>query len=325
MPAKNAGDFITECIKSIQQQTFQNWELIIVNDNSTDSTSSIINSFKANDQRIQLIKSEGIGIIPALQTAINACVGLYVTRIDADDIMPADRLYLMIASLKEAGPKAIITGKVKYFSDNPISDGYVKYERWLNDRVNLSDHWKWIYRECVIASPNWMAHRKNIVDFKFFETLKYPEDYDLVLKWYSTGFKVYALSEVTLQWREHSQRISRLSDQYGQKSFFELKLRHFIDNELNTDHELLIWGTNKKGKLTASLLITWGIQFRWMSLLPSDDHQEIYNKEIEHFEAKSDRSFQLLITVYPEPKELKKLYDYLDSRNLEMGLDYWFL
>ena len=59
------------------------------------------------------------------------------------------------------------------------SEGYLKYEYWLNDRIDQNDHYKHIYRECVIASPNWISKKQDLIQYKIFENLNYPEDYSM--------------------------------------------------------------------------------------------------------------------------------------------------
>jgi len=326
MPLKNAGNYVSECLESIRNQTYANWELIIVNDHSTDDSVSIISSIQASEARIQLIPNKRTGIISALQTALKECQGDFVTRMDADDVMPSNRLELMVSAIGKSGQKSIVTGKVKYFSDRPISEGYQKYETWINERIDRDDHWKWVYRECVIASPNWMVRRKELDELKAFEKLIYPEDYDLVLKWYNADFKVISIPEVTLHWREHENRISRLSDLYNQESFFKLKMKHFVKNEMNESSQLLMWGTNEKGKLVARLLISWDVDFRWMALDPAAYPKGIYEKLIEDFHMDNViKPLKLLIAVYPDQNKKKEIFDYLGDNGLKMGRDYWFL
>ncbi len=326
LPVKNAGKYLHDCLESIQKQSIEDWELVIVDDHSADDSVVIIHSFIVNDPRIRLCTNEGDGIIIALQTAFHQCRGKFITRMDADDVMPIDRLNVMFQAIQGTEKNTIVTGKVKYFSDHPISSGYQKYEKWLNERIDYNDHWKWVYRECVIASPGWMAHKQALMDHKILDELNYPEDYDLVLKWYRSNFEIKTIPQIILNWREHPNRISRLSDQYNQENFFRLKLKHFVSHDLNEKSRLLIWGTNKKGKLTARLLISWNVPFSWMTLYPNDHPMKIYNKEIEHFELDQiARPFQLLIAVYPEHHQLIEMTEYLKRNELFMGEDYWFL
>ena len=325
MPVKNVAEYIEDCIHSIRSQSFTDWELIIVNDHSTDVTQSLLDSFALADKRIQVHSNQGIGIIPALQLAFSLAKGAFITRFDGDDIMPDNRLALIVKALASSTEKTIVTGKVKYFSDQPISKGYQAYEAWLNERIHLNDHWQWAYRECVIASPNWIMRRNELSAIGGFNDLTYPEDYDLVLRWNQHGFTVQGLDQITLYWREHPARTSRNSDHYNQEHFFRLKVQHFVRHELG-DSALVLWGTDTKAKLTASILTKLGTDFTWMGLVEQDNSKEILNHPILSY--KAIENFQrpkLLIAVYPPENQRVLLENYLRSLDLLMGKHYWYL
>lgn len=325
MPIKNLGHYISETLQSIIQQTYQNWELIIVNDHSTDKTGNIIADFAERDSRIKHYQNEGNGIIPALQLALSKTQGEYISRFDGDDIMPSDRLKLMKEALAHTAPKTIVTGKVKYFSDQAISKGYKAYEQWLNERVDQNDHWDWVYRECVIASPNWMVRSADLLGMGGFEKFSYPEDYDLVLHWYQHGFKIKSISETTLHWREHPERTSRNSPHYNQDYFFRLKTRHFINHQLGKS-ELILWGTDTKAKLTKSILDKDGTPFTWMEMSKPGSTRELDGQPVFDFRSIEEKTnYKLLIAVFPPTKQKSKLEAYLTALGLSMGNDYWYL
>jgi teichuronic acid biosynthesis glycosyltransferase TuaG len=100
-PSYNSEKFISETIKSVQNQTHQNWELIIVDDCSQDKTVEIIQNFIKNDRRIQLHKldkNSGAGI--ARNTAIIAAKGDYITFLDADDLWKPEKLAKQLTFMK---------------------------------------------------------------------------------------------------------------------------------------------------------------------------------------------------------------------------------
>lgn len=325
MPVKNLGRYLADCLLSIVNQSFRNWELIIVNDHSTDNTSNIITDFIARDSRINQFQNEGHGIIPALQLALKKTKGTYISRFDGDDIMPAHRLKLMIEAIATTSPKTIVTGKVKYFGEQAISEGYKIYEQWLNDRVDQNDHWDWIYRECVLASPNWMVRKSDLLEIGGFDQLSYPEDYDLVLQWYQHGFKVKSLSETTLDWREHADRTSRNSAHYNQDHFFRLKIKHFVNHQLGGS-ELVLWGTDTKGKLTKSILDALETPFIWMEMAKSETTRELEGQTVFDYRMIEKRpNIKLLIAVFPPSHQKLALERYLDELGLKHGLNYYFL
>ena len=95
MPAYNAAALISETIESILNQTYQNWELIIVNDGSKDDTLKVCRQFADKDDRIIVIDSENSGVSMARNKAIAACKGEYITFIDSDDLYVPEFLSVM--------------------------------------------------------------------------------------------------------------------------------------------------------------------------------------------------------------------------------------
>ena len=86
-PFKNTAHYLSECVYSILNQSYTHWELLIVDDGSSDNSYDIVNAFAEKDNRIKLFKNQGSGIIDALQLAFNNSRGNYITRMDSDDIM----------------------------------------------------------------------------------------------------------------------------------------------------------------------------------------------------------------------------------------------
>ena len=319
LPFRNAAPWISETIQSIQAQTFKDWEVIAIDDFSADTSYAILEQFAASDSRIQLYKNSQKGIIPALQMGLSNASGDYLTRMDADDLMPDNRLALMVAHLNALPEKVVVTGKVKYFSKTVVSEGYLAYEQWLNKRVETSDHFDHIYRECVVASPNWLARTAEIRDAKIFSELEYPEDYDMTFRWLQQGFSIHGINETTLLWREHPERTSRNSDVYDQASFFQLKLGWFC--ALHNTDSLAVLGAGTKGKLTADFLVQRNVDFKWYDLDWKKYGAPVYGKSIENFEALHAQ--KLLIAIYP--KNRKPLLAYLHEKGFEIGKNAWFL
>lgn len=101
-PTFNSANFIAETIASVQKQTYSNWEMIIVDDGSSDETESIVASIIENDKRIQFYKlDKNSGPAVARNTAIKKAIGDYITFIDADDIWFPTFIENSIKTIKE--------------------------------------------------------------------------------------------------------------------------------------------------------------------------------------------------------------------------------
>lgn len=324
MPFYQAGAYIREALLSLMEQSMSDWELIAIDDGSSDEGRFVVEELAADDPRIRLYINPEKGILPALQLGLKKARGTFIGRFDADDLLPPDRLKLMLDLLQGSASKTIVTGLVQYFSDNPISPGYVRYQDWINELNFRGQTWKDIYRECVIASPNWLMRRAELEAINGFNDLEYPEDYDWCFRCYQNQFEVQSLSSTTLLWREHPNRTSRHSDHYQQQAFFNLKIKRFL--ELESFGDLILWGTGRKARLSAAILRERQIRFRWMDLEPQRFPKGIQGVGIEDYrKLKAQPGLKLLIGVYPNPAQRQDLEAFLVSRHLELGKDYWYL
>ena len=115
MPAFNAAPYISQAIESVLQQTFEDFELIIVNDGSTDTTEEIINSY--NDPRIRLMSQSNKGVAEALNTGLMAAKGKYIARVDADDICMPERLQIQYEFFQKNPEYVLVASDVDYMDE----------------------------------------------------------------------------------------------------------------------------------------------------------------------------------------------------------------
>ena len=315
MPARNAEKWIKETIDSIISQSFSDWELICINDASTDKTCHAIRSFR--DDRVTLKDNHGKGIISALQLGLSIAKGEFITRMDADDIMPEGRLQLLHDQLHSSPVKTIVTGKVQYFPEASVSKGYLKYQSWLNERIKRNDHWKHVYRECVIASPNWITRKSDLLKHRIFDEMVYPEDYSMCFQWMKSGFQINAVNDTTLLWREHRERTSRNSEIYDQPSFFKLKSREFL-YKFNGQTIGLI-GVNQKSKEFLKHVADTG-NIKWYDIDANNYGSPINNLIVE--DVQKINADVLAICVYPE--NILRLESFLESKGFEIGKNAFY-
>lgn len=281
MPVRNAEPFLQECLDSISQQSYKNFELIAVNDHSTDNSHELLLNNGHCFTRLLVLNNKGLGIVDALNTAYEHINGQFITRMDADDIMPIEKLEWMLQALQNRGENHVATGLVKYFKEGDIGDGYLKYETWLNGLTMTSSNFNERYKECVIPSPCWMMYKKDFDKIGGFHSSTYPEDYDLAFRMYQGGMKVCGIPKICHYWRDHGQRASRNDDNYADNRFLDLKLQYFLKLDYAEDKELIVWGAGKKGKYLAKQLIAMDIPFRWICNNPKKIGKEIYGKTMD--------------------------------------------
>ena len=324
IPFKNTAQFLTECLDSIQNQTYQDWEILAVDDHSNDNSFELVLKYAREDPRIQVLRNSGSGIIPALQMAYAHSQGNFITRMDSDDVMKPRRLEVMVKSLEEHGTGHAAVGQVKYFSERGISDGYDRYEKWLNNLTAKGSNYSEIYKECVIPSPCWMVHRSDFEYCKGFSPNRYPEDYDLTFRFYEKGLKVIPCSEILHLWRDYDTRTSRTHEHYAQNYFLDIKIHYFLKLDYNLLRPLVVWGAGFKGKTIAKRLLDKGIEFSWLCDNPNKINKKIYGKKMEHFKhLESLQNPQSIITVANERAQ-KEIKDYVKGLGQRAMKDFFF-
>ena len=324
IPFKNTEDYLEECLDSIQQQSYKNWEVMAVDDASTDNSWRIVTQYAKNDPRIKIVRNPGNGIIEALRTAYGHCNGDLITRMDSDDIMTHDKISTMVDLLIKKGHGHIAVGQVKYFSHRGISNGYARYETWLNELTAKGANYTDIYKECAIPSPCWMVYKEDLQNCGAFGPDLYPEDYDLTFRFYENGLKCIPCAKVLHHWRDYDTRTSRTSEHYAANYFLDIKLHYFLKLEHDPKRPLVIWGAGTKGKTIAKNLVERELDFKWICDNPNKIGKNIYGKRLFHFRVLNEiENPQNIITVANE-EEQDAIRTFFDSINKFPMKDYFF-
>ncbi len=313
MPVKNTGAFLKECLDSILNQTYQNWELIAVDDHSEDESCQMLQFYREKDARVKVFKNLGSGIIDALQLAYRHSTGQFITRMDSDDMMKPRKLSLMVDQLQEKGNGYLAVGLVNYFSAGKLGEGYLTYANWLNKQTLSASNFDNIYKECSIPSPCWMVARTDFEACGGFNSDVYPEDYDLAFRFRKGGLKVASVPEVIHQWRDYKTRTSRTDKNYADNRFAELKVMHFLEQDYGTEKTLVLWGAGKKGKKIAQLLKENKILFHWISNNPNKIGRDIYGVILEDMLALEQMEKAQVIIAISSPDDSEELNQVMDN------------
>lgn len=224
MPVYNAERFLCTAIESILDQTYSNFEFIIIDDGSFDCSLSIINKYEIKDSRIKVISRENKGLIFTLNQAIYHSKGKYLARMDADDISCPSRFYDQINLLELF--KADICGSHYYLINetNKITDFQLS---------PLDNHSLILYllRSVPFAHGSVMIRKDFLVtnNLKYGMNVKYAEDKDLWISMYETGAKFCNVNKPLFYYRELNSSLSKI----GYKRCFK---DHKLLSESLLDH-----------------------------------------------------------------------------------------
>src|SRR5262245_28113652 len=148
LPVRDATATLDDALASLAAQTFTDFEIVAVDDGSTDATPDILARWSTRGLPLSLVRGEPRGIVAALQQASALAPAPLVARMDADDIAHPRRFERQIALL-EAQPEIAAAGTlIGYFPDDAVRDGARDYERWINSLVTPEEIERDLFVEC---------------------------------------------------------------------------------------------------------------------------------------------------------------------------------
>ncbi|MEO0132854.1 MAG: glycosyltransferase family 2 protein [candidate division WOR-3 bacterium] len=198
MPAYNAEKYISEAIESILNQTFKDFEFIIVDDASTDKTWEIIQEYARKDDRIIAVRNEkNLYIAENRNKGLSYARGKYIVWQDADDISIPTRIEKQVAFM-EAHPEVGICGAyIQSFNEN----GDLDIRKYATDDAILRKH---IFKFSPVAQPVAIVRKESIDKVGYFNPAYPPaEDIDMSFR-IGEYYKFANIPEVLLKYREHS-------------------------------------------------------------------------------------------------------------------------
>ena len=254
LPVRNGGRFLGEAVGSILSQTFENLELVLVDDHSTDDAVSALHK---SDSRLKLFNSNGHGVVNAFNTGFAHCQGEFIARMDADDISLPGRLTGQLDYL-EQNPCVDIAGCcVEIFSENGIRGGLQRYQSWLNSVREPNDVHQQIFIESPLPNPGVMFRRAALKKLRGYRNNEWPEDYDLLLRADAANMRMGKPKPFLLRWREHDSRLTHTDPLYRRENFMQAKA-HFLVRHRLKGSSVIIWGAGPTGRLMFDLITAEG-------------------------------------------------------------------
>ena len=200
MPVYNAEKYVADAISSILNQTYSNFEFLIINDASTDNSEKIIQSFA--DSRIRYIKNEiNLRLVATLNKGLSLIQTPYIARMDADDLSHPTRLEKLIKCLTENSAVDFLSSSLELFGSEtgiwslPLSDDECKSTLIFRSCLN---HAATIYKKSFLDKHN-LAYREKHV---------YMEDYDLWYRAFRCGVKFMNIEETLYSYRREDHNIT---------------------------------------------------------------------------------------------------------------------
>lgn len=223
MPVYQGERFIRQAVLSILDQTFEDFELIIVNDGSTDRTTEIVRCFR--DQRIKYLRTEHSNNYCARNLGMSISIGKYICMMDADDVSKPNRLEEQFGFLEAYRNVAGIGSEMEIIDEKEVAMGDIKMP------LSYPMIKTWLLKNNVVAQPTLMfrSHLFKKHRFLYNKSFTYAGDYDFVAR-ICQNFEIRNLEKALVRYRRHSEQISARK-KYQQTKFAdevrEYQLRAF--------------------------------------------------------------------------------------------------
>lgn len=206
MPVYNAGEFLPEAIKSILLQTYSNFEFIIADDASEDSSWQIIQNFALKYKKIMIYRNpQNLGVSETVKKAISLAKGDFLCRMDADDITLPQRIEKQVDYLLNHKETVAVGGQCLLIDKNSNIIGEKTFP------TGFSDIYKYIYKFVPLQQPTLMIARDGLPkQFKYYrDGMDTAEEVELLFKLFQYG-KVENLADTVLMYRLHDKNTSLL-------------------------------------------------------------------------------------------------------------------
>jgi glycosyltransferase involved in cell wall biosynthesis len=261
MPVRNARRWLRQAVDSILAQSFEDFELLVVDDHSDDDGMELL---PLSDRRMRPLRSPGHGVSQAFNFGLSQSCGAFIARMDADDIAQPRRLEVQLGYLSGHAEVDICGACVEIFVDDDSGStrpagGNRRYQAWLNACRSPESIRRELFIESPIPNPTALFRRSALRRLGGYRDPAWPEDYDLFLRADRRGMRMGKPDGVLLRWRDHSRRLTRCDPRYAKGAFQAAKVHHLARGRLRGLDQVVVWGGGPGGRLVHDLLRSQGI------------------------------------------------------------------
>lgn len=288
MAVYNGEKYLDAAIRSIIHQTINNFEFIILDDGSIDSTPSIISKYVKSDNRIIFIRNkENLGLASSLNKAISISKGKYIARMDADDISLPTRLETQIKYLEKNPNVMVLGGSIIKIDENNY---FIKHINMPTDRIII--RWNIMMGGPVVMHSTVMFRKAFFKKYGLYKEIRTSQDRELWTRMLKDEFlEIANVEKVILFYRVHKSNISNLDN---------LDYHLFSNNICKKS-------VNMVTNMEVPLEVINAYRHNVPHFLGEEEKFEVFNKWYCVLERFSEY-FQL------EPNEIKKIVDILRLR-----------
>ncbi len=290
-------------------QSFNNFELLLINNNSTDNSLLIARQLAMKDPRIRLMEERKPGVANAMNCGLLNAQGKYLARMDADDISLPCRLEKQRQFLNKNPEIGLVGTQVNYIPHNSNTAGFKRFVDWSNSFCSPEEIERNRFVEIPVVNPTIFFRREIFEKFGGNLNGSFPEDYEMQLRFLEAGVKMAKLNEQLLEWHDYSTRLTRTDERYSADAFLRIKAKYFKiwSGKNNRFHpEIWVWGAGRKTRQRTKLLEKEGIKIKGFIDIVKDKTTRAETVFFEEIPKPGKIFIVSMVTKHDAHKQIKK-------------------
>ena len=319
LPYFNAELTLQRAISSILEQSFTHFELLLINNNSTDKSADIARQAAQNDSRIILLDEKIPGVANAMNCGLKNARGRFISRMDADDVAHSEKLQKQYNYLENNPIIDFLGSEVEYVPHIAENKGFRRFVDWVNSFHTPEEVALKQFIEIPVVNPTIFFRRQLFEKYGGCHDGNFPEDYEMQLRYLSHGAKMAKLSEKLLEWHDYSTRLTRTNERYSTEAFFQTKAFYFKQwsEQHNPFHpNIWIWGAGRKTRQRSTFLQEHGLNIEGYIDIKKTKPDTLFYKELP-------QPGQLfIVSMVTNAGAGEKIREFLIQRNYAEGKDF---
>jgi glycosyltransferase involved in cell wall biosynthesis len=324
MPYRNAAATLPAALAGIAGQTFGDWELLAVDDHSSDGSTELVAAMAARDRRVRpLSNEEAPGVVGASVTASRAAETDWLARMDADDVSEPERLAAQWAMALERPDLDVIGCGVGILS--PLGEGMVRHVEWVNSLTSPEEIARARFIENPLVHPSALMRKSSVEAAGGYLDVPWAEDHDLFLRMLEGGARFGKVAAVLMRWRDSPGRLTRSDPRYGDAARHRMRVHYLARMPVLRERGVAIAGAGPIGKTLALGLRDEGIAVRgFFDVHPRRIGETIHGAEVAGLDRFGSRwRDAVLLSAVGVPGGREEVAGLAERAGYGEGRDFW--